>query len=151
MDRIPPQCAAILLAECAKSVVGKHLIERVSMRIVERHRGRRMLAMVHDQLEGAPAEFVGEPGPVALHTMPRTNRGQRRPHTRMPVKNSAAGIETKRLDVAHTHDVIPPSQTHRVWVTVPTTRQTVSPDICSVVPTGSGHPAARMRYNRPVA
>jgi hypothetical protein len=40
--------------------------------------------------------------------MPRTNRGQRRPHTRMPVKNSAAGIETKRPDIAHAHDVIPP-------------------------------------------
>jgi hypothetical protein len=26
----------------------------------------------------------------------------------MPVKNRAAGIETKRPDIAHAHDVIPP-------------------------------------------
>src|ERR1700733_8452976 len=108
MDRIPPQCAALLLAEYPKPVVGKHLIKRVTMRIIERHRSRRVLATVHNEFEGTTAVFVRELRPVALHTMPRTNRGQRRPHTRMPVKNSAAGIETKRLDIAHAHDVAPP-------------------------------------------
>ena len=106
MDRIPPQCAALLLAEYAKPVVGKHLIERVTMRVVERHRGRRVFAMVHDQFEGATAEFVGEPGPVALDTVPRANLGKRRPHAGVPVKNGAAGIETKCLDIAR--DAIPP-------------------------------------------
>ena len=108
MDRIPPQCAALLLAEYAKPVVGEHLIERVTMGVVERHRGRRVFTVVQDQLEGATAEFVGELGPVALDTVPRANRGKRRPHTGMPVKNGAPGIETKRPDIAHAHDVILP-------------------------------------------
>src|ERR1700722_17601485 len=105
MDRIPPQCAARLLAEYAKPIVGQHLIEGVTMRVVERRRGRRVFAMVHDQFEGTTAEFVGEPGPVALDTVPRANLGKRRPHAGVPVKNGAAGIETKRLDIAY--DVVP--------------------------------------------
>jgi hypothetical protein len=90
----------------AKPVVGKYSIERVTVRVVERHRGRRVFVMVHDQFEEATAEFVGERGPVAFDTVPRANRGKRRPHAGMPVKNGAAGIETKCLDIAH--DVIPP-------------------------------------------
>jgi len=42
---------------------------------------------------------------VAFDTVPRANRGKRRPHTGISVKNGAAGIETKCLDIAH--DAIP--------------------------------------------
>ena len=108
MDRIPPQCAALLLAEYAKPVGGEHLIERVAMGVIERHRGRCVFAMVHDQFEGAAAEFVGKLRPVAVDAVPRANRGKRRPHPGRTIKNSAAGIETKRLDIAHAHDIIPP-------------------------------------------
>src|SRR5271156_4836030 len=108
MDRVPPQRAALLLGECAKPVVGEHLIERVTMRVIERDRSRPVFTVVHDQFEGAAAEFVVKPGPVALDPVPGANRGERRAHAGMPVKNRAPGIEAKRPDIAHVHDVTPP-------------------------------------------
>jgi hypothetical protein len=78
------------------------------MSIIEGHRRRRVFAMVQDESKRSAAEFIGEARPVTFDAVPAANSGKGLPHTRMPIKDSAPGVEAKRLDVVCAHTSLSP-------------------------------------------
>jgi hypothetical protein len=108
VDRVPPQAAALIVAEHLKVIICQNLIEGLSVCVIKRLRCWCVLAVVNDQPERPTPKFVRHRRPIAIDSMPDSDGRKSAPHTGVPVENSAPGIEAKSFHIANAHGVAIP-------------------------------------------